>query len=124
MTTPALVLRCPLGSAEYSGIDRDIRLHLGQLKTVPSIQPREGELERELNAAHGAVIVVIDLGRNAADGRPAVTYHSPQQPRLLVEIQSYEKAARAVALHHLDGMAVDRVIKAGAQVGEYLPELN
>src|ERR1700691_5425320 len=58
------LLRLP----EHRRVDRHIDFHIVQLVGVPAVQPGEGIAERELDSTHVAIIIVIDLRRNASDG--------------------------------------------------------
>src|SRR5579864_1648716 len=61
-------------AAEFRYLNGHVYASIVQLKYVASIQPRERELERHLDAAHVPIVAVIDLRRQAADRRTAVPY--------------------------------------------------
>src|ERR1700694_1600412 len=82
--------------------DRDVHLHVLQLNRIPAIQPREREPMRDLDSLDVAIVGVVNLRGNPADGRPAIAQLPQQQARLAVEVQRRDDAIRAVALHNLD----------------------
>ena len=54
------------------------------------------------DSVHVAIIGVVDLGGNAANGRLAIAHHAKKKAGLLIEIQRGVNAVRASALHHVD----------------------
>src|SRR5262249_2421406 len=55
--------------SEFRWIDRDVRLHVGNRELVAAAQPRVRVLERHHHAGDRAIVLVIELRRNASDGR-------------------------------------------------------
>ena len=54
-------------SAEFCGVDRDVRFHVFDLGGVSSVKPGELIFERELDATNIPVIGIVDLDRRASD---------------------------------------------------------
>jgi hypothetical protein len=92
---------CVLRPAEHSRVYRDVHLHVSDREAVPSVELGEGERVGELDSVHVAVIVVIDLRGDAADGRLPVTDQPAQQVSVLVEKERCEHAPRTGTLDNI-----------------------
>src|SRR5436853_551029 len=57
------------GLGELRGVDAHVRLHLAELDRRTAVRPGDHALERHLDTGHIAVIRVVDLRRDDADGR-------------------------------------------------------
>src|SRR3954469_2028664 len=110
--------------AKSRRVDRHVQLHVGELEIVAAVEPGERPAERELDSADVAVLGVVDLCRHAADRRSAVTHHSYEQTRSIVEVQRRQCAVRTVALDNGDVLVRDRRRWTDAQAGERLRNLR
>src|SRR6185369_14177127 len=104
--------------AELRGVNRYVNLHVAELEGISAIQPGERVFERELDAVDVAIVGVVHLCRNAADGGRAVAHYTHQQSSLGVEVERREEAARAAALHHLHFFIADAIERANAPTAE------
>src|SRR6185503_13009800 len=94
------------GLGEAGRVDRDVRLHVGQLVTSLSRLPGERPLERQLDAGNLAIVVVVDLLHVPAEERFGVADLADEQSRLGVEIELHWQAARRVPLNHVEVFVV------------------
>src|SRR5262245_25620750 len=108
--------------AELRRVDRDIRLHLGQLDGITTGHPCEGPLERHLDTGDVPIIIEVELRRHAAHRRVGVANDPSEQARLHVEIQRRGETAGAGALENIDRAAGDFTRQRRTPVGEQLPD--
>src|SRR5262249_39449774 len=88
-----------------------------------TVEPGELVLERKLDAADVAVVVVVDLCRHAADwGRP-VPHQAREQVRLRIEIQRSEEASWPASLHDDEIAVADAARRGAAPAGKRLLDL-
>src|SRR5262249_49758026 len=85
-----------------------------------SVQPKKAVLERELDSVDIAVIGVVRLPGNAADGSIGVDHRAHQQACFRVEIHRSEETSGTSALNNIDWLIIDTVRIARAQIGEDL----
>src|SRR5581483_1118576 len=72
--------------AELGRVDRNVGLHVVDLRRIPAIEPKERVFERELDPVDVTIVGVVRLYGNPADGRRSVDDQTRQQVRLGVEV--------------------------------------
>src|SRR5437879_2585603 len=82
-------------------------------------------MEGNLNAGDGSVVRIIDVRGIGADWRGAVTDLARQQPRLFIEIELLDAAARGRAFDDLQRTIVNGGFgEPGPPVAEFLLDLR
>src|SRR6266849_5357576 len=71
---------------ELGGVDLGVRFHVAELKGGAAVDPGYGPAKGHLDAGDVAIVSVVNLGGNAADGHVGVTHLANQQVGLLVEV--------------------------------------
>src|SRR6185503_10035365 len=112
----ARLMECPLlfrwrrrrRLVEARRVDGRVGANLRQLEVVAAVEPRLGDLVRQLHAVDVPVVRVVRLHRDLADRRIGVANGAREQPRLLIEVERDDDAVRGVALHDVDVLVVDR----------------
>jgi hypothetical protein len=113
-----------LPAAESCRVNGSIRLNVRQFHLRLTRLPEDRPLERHLDAADVAVIVVVDQPAVAADRRLRIAHLSQQQAGVLVEVQLDGQAAVTRSLEHLHVVIAERRGNRAVPVLQRLLELR
>src|ERR1700722_5099198 len=82
-------------------IDRNVLLHLLQLRCCDSIWLRNGPTEWNLPPLSVTIVAVVDLRWNRPQRRGSIPHYSHQQLRLIVEIERERRLTNVGARNHI-----------------------
>src|SRR2546426_10603122 len=69
------------------GVDRGVRLNVGQFEVFQPVKPGHSPLERHFDAGNVTVVRVINLSRQTADSRSGVAHEPNEQTGRSVEVE-------------------------------------
>src|SRR5262249_23711097 len=107
-------------SGEFRGVNRNIRLDVGEFVNGAAVEPRDGPTKWHSDSADGAIVRIIKLRDEAADRRVAEEYEPREQAGFRVEAQCCRAAAGRRSLDGKDLAVVNRHRRTNSPVGERL----